>query len=205
MFSEEQAKQVKEQLLSQLDKANVPNKESIKASIKVMGAKQLEDFLKQNKLIKDSESQDTSQCIFCSIVDGKTPSYKLDENEAAIAILEINPVSKGHTLIIPKVHSDKIPAKANALAIEVAEKLKKLKPKKIDVLPSTLFDHEILNVLPVYKDETLKSQKHKAQEKELLELQKLLGSKIKKRAKEVSKAKTKKLKAEKLWLPKRIP
>jgi hypothetical protein len=205
MLSEEQTKQIQEQLLSQLDKANVPNKEAIKASIKEMNSKQLEDFLKQNKLLKESDSQDQTQCIFCSIVDGKLPSYKLDENEEAIAILELNPISKGHTIIIPKVHSEKIPGKATDLAKKVAEKIKKLNPKKIEVIPSKMFGHEILNVLPVYKDETLESPKNKAEEKELSELQKLLGLKIKKRAKRVSKPKTKKLKEKKLWLPKRIP
>ena len=42
------------------------------------------------------------QCIFCAIVAGKVPSYKLDENKDAIAVLEINPVSKGQTIINPR-------------------------------------------------------------------------------------------------------
>lgn len=205
MLTEDQAKQIKEQLLSQLEKSSVPNKETIVSQIRAMNTEQLEEFLKQNKLIKAPDSQNQNQCIFCSIVEGKLPSYKLDENETAIAILEINPISKGHTIIIPKTHSDKIPSKANELAKKVAEKIKKLKPKKIEVIPSKIFGHKILNVLPVYNNETLESQKNKAEEKELLDIQKVLGSKIKKRLKKVSKPKTKKLKSEKLWLPKRIP
>jgi histidine triad (HIT) family protein len=201
MLSEEQAKQIKEQLLNQLEKANIPNKEVITSQIQVMNTEQLEEFLRQNKLIKEGQGQEGS-CIFCSIIEGKIPSYKIDENKNAIAILEINPISKGHTLIIPKKHSEKIPKSAITFAEKIAKKLKTLKPKKIDVTPSSLFGHEILNILPVYKNETLNSQRQKASEPDLLQLQKLLTQKTKIIK---SKPKTKKLKEEKLWLPKRIP
>jgi histidine triad (HIT) family protein len=43
-------------------------------------------------------------CIFCEIVRGEIPSSKVFENEKVFAFLDINPVSKGHTLVIPKAH-----------------------------------------------------------------------------------------------------
>jgi len=43
-------------------------------------------------------------CIFCEIVRGEIPSSKVFENEKVLAFLDINPVSKGHTLVIPKAH-----------------------------------------------------------------------------------------------------
>jgi histidine triad (HIT) family protein len=43
-------------------------------------------------------------CIFCKIIKGELPSHKVDENENFYALLDINPVSVGHTLIIPKTH-----------------------------------------------------------------------------------------------------
>jgi len=43
-------------------------------------------------------------CIFCKIVAGKIPSAKVYEDENVIAILDINPVSEGHTLVISKNH-----------------------------------------------------------------------------------------------------
>lgn len=46
-----------------------------------------------------------SDCLFCKIVKGEVPSYKVWEDEFAIAFLDIFPMSLGHTLIIPKVHS----------------------------------------------------------------------------------------------------
>jgi histidine triad (HIT) family protein len=43
-------------------------------------------------------------CLFCKIVNGEIPSYKIYEDEVCIAFLDINPHSNGHTLIIPKKH-----------------------------------------------------------------------------------------------------
>lgn len=43
-------------------------------------------------------------CIFCKISFGILPSTKVYEDEKVLALLDINPVSKGHTLIIPKFH-----------------------------------------------------------------------------------------------------
>lgn len=44
-------------------------------------------------------------CIFCRIVNGEIPSYKVFENNNLIAILDISQATKGHTLIIPKTHA----------------------------------------------------------------------------------------------------
>ncbi|MCX6745997.1 MAG: HIT family protein [Candidatus Parcubacteria bacterium] len=44
-------------------------------------------------------------CVFCQIVAGDVPSTKVAESENMIAILDVNPVNFGHTLIIPKKHS----------------------------------------------------------------------------------------------------
>lgn len=46
--------------------------------------------------------------IFTRIISGKIPSYKIAENERFYAFLDIFPVAKGHTLVIPKVEIDKI-------------------------------------------------------------------------------------------------
>jgi len=45
-----------------------------------------------------------SDCIFCRIIRGEIPSYKVYEDETALAFLDINPATPGHTLIIPKTH-----------------------------------------------------------------------------------------------------
>ncbi|WEG73729.1 HIT family protein [Vagococcus intermedius] len=43
-------------------------------------------------------------CIFCKIVKGDIPSYKVYEDEAVYAFLDITQVTEGHTLVIPKKH-----------------------------------------------------------------------------------------------------
>src|SRR5690554_1451008 len=48
------------------------------------------------------------ECIFCKIVRGEIPSKKIYEDENVYAFLDINPKSKGHTLVIPKKHSANI-------------------------------------------------------------------------------------------------
>jgi histidine triad (HIT) family protein len=45
-----------------------------------------------------------NDCIFCKIVAGKLPHYKIHENEDFLAFLDISQLVKGHTLVIPKKH-----------------------------------------------------------------------------------------------------
>lgn len=47
-----------------------------------------------------------NNCIFCAIADGEIPSFKVYEDDLVLAYLDINPFAKGHTLVIPKAHSE---------------------------------------------------------------------------------------------------
>jgi histidine triad (HIT) family protein len=47
-----------------------------------------------------------NDCVFCAIVDGEIPSFKIYEDDTAIAFLDINPFSYGHALVVPKVHRE---------------------------------------------------------------------------------------------------
>jgi histidine triad (HIT) family protein len=51
-----------------------------------------------------------SDCIFCRIVAGEIPSAKVFEDDASVAFMDIQPVSKGHTLVVPREHHDPITA-----------------------------------------------------------------------------------------------
>ena len=44
-------------------------------------------------------------CIFCKIVKGELPCFKIYEDDRVFAFEDINPISKGHTLVIPKNHA----------------------------------------------------------------------------------------------------
>jgi len=47
-------------------------------------------------------------CIFCKIVRGEIPSYKVYEDDKTYAFLDISPVNMGHVLVIPKKHATDI-------------------------------------------------------------------------------------------------
>jgi histidine triad (HIT) family protein len=43
-------------------------------------------------------------CIFCKIISGEIPAYKIYEDNDSLAFLDANPVCPGHTLVMPKKH-----------------------------------------------------------------------------------------------------
>ncbi len=45
-------------------------------------------------------------CVFCKIVGGSLPAHKVYEDADTVAFLDIAPIVKGHTLVIPKAHHD---------------------------------------------------------------------------------------------------
>ncbi|KIP05571.1 hypothetical protein PHLGIDRAFT_91927 [Phlebiopsis gigantea 11061_1 CR5-6] len=50
-------------------------------------------------------AEKNDKCIFCLIVQGKIPCFKVYETEHSLAFLDIGPVSEGHTQVIPKRHA----------------------------------------------------------------------------------------------------
>ena len=46
-----------------------------------------------------------NDCVFCAIAAGEIPCFKVFEDDFALAYLDINPFSEGHTLVIPKAHT----------------------------------------------------------------------------------------------------
>jgi histidine triad (HIT) family protein len=224
-ITDEQAKQIKEQILSQIESFPEAKRKEAKSQIEAMNNEQLESFLIQNNMIsspgdgvQQSPGANTDsiqgQCIFCSIIDGKIPSHKIDEDKESIAILEINPISKGHTLIIPKKHiesQEDIPSSSYKLANKIARKLKTILkpiPKEVSISSWSMFGHSIINVLPIYNDENISSQRTKAKESDLIELQNKLKKKEslpKERKPRTKKIDLRKSKKNRIKLPQRIP
>ena len=60
-----------------------------------------------------------SDCIFCKIVAGQLPSCKVYEDADTLAFMDIGPIVPGHTLVIPKIHVEALPAAPH----EVLQKL----------------------------------------------------------------------------------
>ncbi len=74
-------------------------------------------------------------CIFCKIIGGEVPATKIMENDKFIAILDITPVTPGHTLVIPKKHRTSffdMPIKELKEMIEFTRKVANIVMKGMD-------------------------------------------------------------------------
>ncbi|UER67556.1 HIT family protein [Borrelia sp. BU AG58] len=65
-------------------------------------------------------------CAFCRIVKNEAPSYKVYEDDLVLAFLDINPLNAGHTLVIPKKHSNDVLVMDDVLNGRVLEVCKKI-------------------------------------------------------------------------------
>ena len=165
-ITDAQADQIKKQLLSQLEKFPEDKKDQIKKQINSMSTEEVEEFVKKNQL------DHLQQCVFCSIIEGKTPSFKIDEDEENIAILEINPVTKGHTLILPRNHRKENLDSTKSLAEKVSEKIKAVfKPRNIKVRETKILEHPVVELLPIYKETPDNPKRKKATDEELNKVQ----------------------------------
>lgn len=101
-------------------------------------------------------------CIFCRIINGDIPSYKIYEDEHILAILDVNPVSPGHTLIIPKKNTLDITTIDNEILFMIINKSKEIGKLFLDKLDAKGFSliqnngiaqeikHFHLHVIPKY-------------------------------------------------------
>lgn len=102
-------------------------------------------------------------CIFCKIVNGEIPSYKIYEDDLIMAFLDVNPSSPGHTLIIPKEHTLDFFSISDEVIIRIMNKAKdigNLLIKKLDADGITLMQnngisqevkHFHLHLIPKYR------------------------------------------------------
>ncbi len=120
------------------------------------------------------------ECIFCKIINGEIPSYKVYEDEEYLAFLTIMPINPGHTLLIPKKHVPYIfdldkKTLSNLLvkAKIVASGLKKaFNPKtgKIGIIVAGgEVDHTHLHLIPMDNQSDLSFSRQKAVSKDELE------------------------------------
>jgi histidine triad (HIT) family protein len=81
-------------------------------------------------------------CIFCKLARGEIPSKKIYEDDDLIAFLDVHPLGKGHTLIVPKKHYENLLEMPDELYSKVYLTVKKL-AKAI----SKAFDVKEFNIL----------------------------------------------------------
>lgn len=89
------------------------SQEEIQERLKNLSPEQVQELIKQ-------------QCVFCKIVAGEIPTYKVYEDEAFLAFLDANPANAGHTLVIPKQHISVLPQMPDKLAASIGVLITKL-------------------------------------------------------------------------------
>jgi histidine triad (HIT) family protein len=109
-------------------------------------------------------------CIFCRIVSGELPASVIAEDERTIALMDIQPASRGHALVIPRTHARDLLAigvedlaACAAMAREVAGRaVRRLGADGVNLLNScgadawqTVF-HFHIHVIPRYKGDPLR-------------------------------------------------
>ncbi|KAJ5190329.1 uncharacterized protein N7498_009314 [Penicillium cinerascens] len=68
----------------------------------------------------------SAACIFCKIIKGDIPSFKLFESDKVFAFLDIQPLSRGHALVIPKFHGAKLTDIPDEDLVEILPVAKKI-------------------------------------------------------------------------------
>lgn len=175
----EQVKELKNQLFTQIQ--NLPNeqRELAKQQIESMTPQALETMLHQQK------SSSSEKNIFRLIIDKEVDSIIVGENPSALAVMDINPISEGHSLIIPKspakTNSD-VPQEAHTLAKELTERLKSnLNAKDVEKQLDTKFGETIIHLIPIYdKPLSLSSPRQKSSQDTLKEIAKKINTIVEK-------------------------
>lgn len=81
-----------------------------------------------------------NNCIFCAIAEGEIPSFKVYEDEMVVAYLDINPFTEGHTLVIPKTHSEGLLDTDDATLATIIARVKKVAAHLKTALPCDGFN-----------------------------------------------------------------
>jgi len=98
--------------------------------------------------------------LFTKIINGDIPSYKIAENSTHYAFLDINPIAKGHTLVVPKKEVDYIFDLPDTLLSDTmvfAKKIaaaidKTLSPIRTGIIVEGLeVPHAHIHLVPIYK------------------------------------------------------
>jgi histidine triad (HIT) family protein len=127
-------------------------------------------------------------CIFCKVLAGEIPSEKVYEDEHAVAVMDINPWTRGHLVVFPRKHAADVfeiedgELERVAVAVKrVATKVRdSLEPDGINLLQSngsaawqTIF-HLHVHVIPRYDDDPLElpTRPQPAEPEELAEVAK---------------------------------
>ena len=83
---------------------------------------------------------DMEDCIFCKIIGGEIPSAKILETDSVLAFMDINPVSRGHALIVPKAHYSAFPEIPVDILAQLGEAMQRIGTAVLSQLKSDGFN-----------------------------------------------------------------
>ena len=81
-----------------------------------------------------------NNCVFCAIAAGEIPCFKVYEDEVVLAYMDINPFTKGHVLVIPKVHTEGLLDTPDETLASVVSRVKKIAAHMKSALPCDGFN-----------------------------------------------------------------
>ena len=81
-----------------------------------------------------------NNCVFCAIAAGEIPAFKIYEDDFALAYLDINPFAEGHTLVIPKSHTEGLLDTDEKTLAELLARVKKVAAHLKAALPCDGFN-----------------------------------------------------------------
>ena len=124
--------------------------------------------------------------IFSKIISGEIPSYKIYEDEYVCAFLDINPIQKGHTLVVPKVEADQFFNVEEKMFDQMMHRVRyiaQVMQAKLQCARVCVFiegygvPHAHVHLVPTNKPEDFdKIHAYMATQEELTEMQELLSS-----------------------------
>ncbi|MCL4398681.1 MAG: HIT domain-containing protein [Candidatus Parvarchaeota archaeon] len=136
------------------------------------------------------------KCVFCMIASKKVPAKEVYEDQMIMGVLDINPASKGHVIMIPKKHYNniyEIPQDEFLQYVSVARAvgyaiLLSLAPNNVEMLytkeltKGSITPHALIHLIPRYNDDTINHvwQPQKMEESDFVAIENAIKSAIEK-------------------------
>jgi len=163
------AEEIRKNLIEQASKLPAEQATELRQRIEAMNEEELMGIVK------------SQSCLFCEIIAGGIETFKIYESENILVILDINPISKGHMLVMPKKHFQFLSQMPNELIYEMfsfAKTISLIIIKAMNAQGITIniaqgieqnVPHIAVNIIPRYKDDKLNflAERQKADKDEL--------------------------------------